>query len=62
MPAISPHVATLAREAWTVASLNMGAQQVRSGHLLIALLSNESLIGFARDVSDSLARIPSVTA
>ena len=57
-PALSAHVATLAREAWTVASLNMGAHQVRSGHLLIALLSNESLIGFARDVSEALAKIP----
>ncbi|PWR22333.1 type VI secretion system ATPase TssH [Zavarzinia compransoris] len=57
-PALSAHVATLAREAWTTASLNLGAHQVRSGHLLIALLSNESLIGFARDVSEALAKIP----
>lgn len=57
-PGLSAHVTTLAREAWTVASLNMGAHQVRSGHLLIALLSNESLIGFARDVSEALAKIP----
>ncbi|MFA5123576.1 type VI secretion system ATPase TssH, partial [Zavarzinia sp.] len=57
-PSLSQHIVTLAREAWTVASLNMGASQVRSGHLLIALLSNEALVGFARDVSEQLAKIP----
>ncbi|RJF88312.1 type VI secretion system ATPase TssH [Oleomonas cavernae] len=57
-PALSQHVVTLAREAWTTASLQLGANLVRSGHLLIALLSDESLIGFARDVSQSLAKIP----
>ncbi len=42
-PALSPHVVTLIREAWMVASVDYGAPLIRSGHLLHALLSNETL-------------------
>src|SRR5215831_5011546 len=56
-PALSPHVVQLAREAWMLASLDYGASRVRSGHLLCALLSEESLAGLAREASAQLARI-----
>src|SRR5262245_19004924 len=56
-PALSPHVVQLAREAWMLASLDYGAARVRSGHLLCALLSEESLAGLAREASAQLARI-----
>src|ERR1700741_858141 len=55
-PALSPHVVQLAREAWMLASLDYGASRVRSGHLLCALLSEESLAPLARDASAPLAR------
>jgi type VI secretion system protein VasG len=56
-PALSPHVVQLAREAWMLASLDYGSMRVRSGHLLCALLSEESLAGLAREASAQLARI-----
>jgi type VI secretion system protein VasG len=56
-PALSPHVVQLAREAWMLASLDYGAARVRSGHLLCALLSEESLAPLAREASAQLARI-----
>ena len=40
-----------------LASLDYGAARVRSGHLLCALLSEESLAPLARDASAQLARI-----
>jgi type VI secretion system protein VasG len=57
-PALSPHVVQLAREAWMLASLDYGASRVRSGHLLCALLSEESLAPLAHEASAQLARIP----
>jgi type VI secretion system protein VasG len=56
-PALSPHIVQLAREAWMLASLDYGASRVRSGHLLCALLSEESLAPLAREASAQLARI-----
>src|SRR5215813_2852064 len=56
-PALSPHIVQLAREAWMLASLDFGEARVRSGHLLCALLSEESLAPLAREASAQLARI-----
>lgn len=42
-PSLSPDLVELATEAWTIATINYGAGQVRTGHLLVALLMNESL-------------------
>ena len=33
-PALSPNLVKLVREAWIVASIEFGAHQVRSGHLI----------------------------
>jgi type VI secretion system protein VasG len=56
-PALAPHIITLAREAWILASLAGGANRIRSGHLLAALLSDESLAALAREASPQFARI-----
>lgn len=42
-PALSPNVVDLARAAWLIASVDFGEVAVRTGHLLAALLSDESL-------------------
>ncbi len=42
-PALAPSVVDLAREAWLVASLEFNAGAVRSGHVLIAMLSGDGL-------------------
>src|SRR5271155_2514215 len=43
-PAFSPHVLKLLSEAWSIASLDFNASQVRSGHLILALVSSEELM------------------
>jgi type VI secretion system protein VasG len=56
-PALSPNVIKLVREAWLLASIHYNAPAVRSGHLLAALLSDESLSLMANDASDEFAKI-----
>lgn len=56
-PGLSPDTVLLAREAWLVASLDFGQSLTRSGHLLLALLSDETLSRLARECSDELAKI-----
>ena len=49
---------SLGREAWLLATLQYGEERIRSGHLLAALLSDETLGQHARAASSLLARIP----
>jgi type VI secretion system protein VasG len=56
-PALSPDVISLAREAWMLASVEYGARHLRSGHLLCALLGDDSLARLGREVSAELAGI-----
>ncbi len=42
-PALSPTVVQWMREAWLLASLQYGETKIRSGHLLLALLIDDSL-------------------
>ena len=60
-PSLSPGVVALAREAWLVASLDGGAARIRSGHLLVALLSDEGLSRTVRESSPQLAQISAET-
>lgn len=59
-PALSPHVVDLAREAWLAASVTFGAEAVRSGHLLYALLSEDDLRRQTSDLPE-LAEISAET-
>jgi type VI secretion system protein VasG len=56
-PALAPQIVTLIREAWVLASLVFGANRVRSGHLLLALMSDDGLAPIAREASAQLAKI-----
>lgn len=56
-PAFSPRLLQWLTTAWTLASLNFGARQVRSGHLLLALLDDEALARFAYDSAQALRHI-----
>ncbi len=56
-PALSPNVADLAREAWVLCSLEYGAPRARSGHLLCALLADETLSRQARETSAEFQKI-----
>jgi type VI secretion system protein VasG len=56
-PALSPRIPRLLREAWTIASIEFGATQLRTAHLLLALLANEDLARLAREISPELDKI-----
>ena len=56
-PAFSPLVVRMLECAWITASLELGAAQVRTGHTLLALLSEEELARMMRDISRELQKI-----
>src|SRR5262249_22651525 len=57
-PAMSPHIAKMLDEAWSIGSLDYGAMQVRTGHTIIALLADEELARLVKEVSRELTKIP----
>ena len=57
-PSLSPQLVNLAREAWLIASLDANAGQIRSGHLICALVADETLARAAKDASGQFGRIP----
>src|SRR5262249_43502008 len=56
-PSLSPKVVDLVQQGWFVASIEFSAPAVRSGHLLLALLTDESLARLTRDGMPDLAKI-----
>ena len=56
-PGLSDRLPDWFQDAWLLASVDYGAARVRSGHLLLALLSNTSTARLARDVSKEFAHI-----
>ncbi len=70
-PGLSDRIPRWIQDAWLLASVDFGAARVRSGHLVLALLTNEGLSRIARDVSkefshisaeDLQAKLPEITA
>jgi len=59
MPVFSKHLPVLFEHAWLIASLgNAGPYQIRSGHLLLALLTEPSLAQLAQRGSKLFAQFP----
>src|SRR5579864_86118 len=56
-PSLAPDIVELSKQAWLLASLEQGATRVRSGHLLWALLADETLARRAREASGQLLKI-----
>ncbi len=56
-PAISPSVIKMLTEGWTAGSIDFGAEQIRTGHALLALLENTELARIARDIGKELQKI-----
>ncbi len=56
-PALSPRLPRLIEKAWVVASIEYGASRVRSGHLLLVLLTDDDLARLTREISKDLAGI-----
>ncbi|SDD69638.1 type VI secretion system ATPase TssH [Belnapia rosea] len=57
-PSLSPDIVTWLREAWLLASLEAGTGRIRSGHMLAALLSDETLSRTVKDSAPSLLALP----
>lgn len=56
-PAFSPSVLKLMSEAWSIASLDYGEYQIRSGHLILALVSNDELLRMVSAKGKELLKI-----
>jgi type VI secretion system protein VasG len=56
-PALSPKIVELAQQAWVVASIEFGAPAIRTGHLLLALLTDHDLLRLARESMPDVAKI-----
>lgn len=56
-PRLSPDIIDLATEAWSVASINYGAAQIRSGHLMLTMLSNRGLKQSAMSICTEFDKI-----
>ncbi len=55
---LSQELLDVIREAWLLASLNFGRQQVRSGIILLAILTDRALLNRLQSSSPELAKIP----
>ncbi|WDD96172.1 type VI secretion system ATPase TssH [Burkholderia sp. FERM BP-3421] len=56
-PVFSAHLAGLFEQAWLIASLDSQIGRIRSGHLLLALLTGPDLAQFAQRMSLQFARV-----
>ncbi len=56
-PSLAPDIVELVKQAWLLASLEQGQGRIRSGHLLWALLADETLARRAREASSQLLKI-----
>jgi type VI secretion system protein VasG len=57
-PAFSPQLVKMLTEAWTIATIEYDAAQVRSGFTLLALISDSELSRLMHDVSKEIQLIP----
>lgn len=56
-PGLSDRIPRWIQDAWLLASVDYGATRVRSGHLVLALLANESYARIAREISKEFSHI-----
>jgi type VI secretion system protein VasG len=61
-PAFSPSVLKLLSSAWSTASLDFNASQIRSGHLILALVSSDELLRLVTSKGKELLKIDAVKA
>ena len=57
-PALSPSLVKALTDGWTIGSVELGAGQVRTGHALLALLSDTELRRMALDISREFEKVP----
>jgi type VI secretion system protein VasG len=57
-PSLSPNLVKAFTAGWTLGSIDLGASKVRSGHVILAIVSTEELSRQIRETSRELAKIP----
>src|SRR5271168_4691719 len=57
-PAFSPQLVKMLTEAWTIATIEYDAAQVRTGFALLALISDSELSRLMHDISKEIQLIP----
>ncbi|MCE2899879.1 MAG: type VI secretion system ATPase TssH [Gemmatimonas sp.] len=57
-PSLSTSLVNALREAWVIGSVEYGAPRVRSGHVLLAILTVTELSRMAADISKEFEKIP----
>lgn len=60
-PGLSDRIPRWIQDAWLVASVEFGAARVRSGHMTLALIANDSFARIARDISKEFDHISAET-
>jgi type VI secretion system protein VasG len=56
-PTLTPRIPRLINEAWSLASIEYGVNRVRSGHLMLALLTEDDFARMMRELSPELQKI-----
>lgn len=56
-PALSPTLLKMLTEAWTIGSIDFGANQIRTGFTVLALAANEELARLMRDISREFQKV-----
>ncbi|MCB1022899.1 MAG: AAA family ATPase, partial [Acidobacteria bacterium] len=56
-PGLSERIPRWVQDAWLKASIDFGSARVRSGHLILSLLEDESMARIARDISKEFSHI-----
>lgn len=56
-PAISPSVLKMLTEAWTLGSLDFGGERIRTGFILLALVTDPELVRMGREIGKELQKI-----
>jgi len=57
-PALSPSLTNMLAQGWLLGSVDFGATQIRTGHALLALVTNDELRRLATEISRELDKIP----
>ncbi len=56
-PSLSPTLVRMLTTAWTLGSVDYAATRIRTGHAVLALVSDEELSRLARDISRELEKV-----
>ena len=60
-PALSPTLTKMLSEAWLIGSVDYGAEQIRTGHAVVALATNDELRRLVVDISREFDKIAGET-